>query len=294
MMTNQPWQWCEVFLRSRAISLIYSLAWSLPDYGSLSRRRRHISFCGDIDIVGFQKPQSYYRTVLWDNSPLEMAVHRPPGLVGEKVSRWGWPDEVQSWSWPGHEGEAMAVRVFAKCADEQVSLKLNGKEVSGSPATVSRQTEFIASFTVPYEAGTLSASCVGEVVDSPNATRTFTTAKAAAKLVVTADRTSISAYRGDLAYVTVSVVDAVGTPVPEARIHVSFEVSGDGELAAVGSGDPTDVSSFHVPERTTWQGRAVAILRPTTTTAGTIKLTATAEGLASSSITVMTTTTPQY
>ena len=25
----------------------------------------HISFCGDIDIVGKQKAQSFYRTVLW-------------------------------------------------------------------------------------------------------------------------------------------------------------------------------------------------------------------------------------
>ena len=64
METNQPWQW-------------------------------HVSFCGDIDLVGFQKPQSYYRTVLWDKSALEMAVHRPPGTVGERVSRWGWPDEVR-------------------------------------------------------------------------------------------------------------------------------------------------------------------------------------------------------
>jgi hypothetical protein len=32
---------------------------------------------GDIDIVGKQKAQSYYRTVLWNVSTIEMAVVRP-------------------------------------------------------------------------------------------------------------------------------------------------------------------------------------------------------------------------
>lgn len=56
----------------------------------------------------------------------------------------------------------------------------------------------------------------------------------------------------------------------------------------MGSGDPADVSSFHVPKRTSWQGKAVAILRPTTTTAGSIQLTASAKGLTSGSVTVTT------
>ena len=65
-------------------------------------------------------------------------------------------------------------------------------------------------------------------------------------------------------------------------------VTGDGELTAVGTGDPTDVSSFHQGKRTTWHGVAVAIVRPTTTTAGSMKLTASAKGLKSASATVTT------
>ena len=75
-----------------------------------------------------------------------------------------------------------------------------------------------------YAAGKLTASCPGG--GGVKATRTFVSAKAPAKLLVTADRSSILAYRGDLSYVTVTVVDADETPVPEARVEVSFAVTG--------------------------------------------------------------------
>jgi hypothetical protein len=83
--------------------------------------------------------------------------------------------------------------------------------------------------------------------------------------------------RSDLAYVTVNVVDSTGTRNPNARERLKFEVTGVGELQAVGTGDPTDVSSFHTGTRVTYQGRAVAILRPavgTPTGAITLKISA--------------------
>jgi hypothetical protein len=35
------------------------------------------AWCGDIDLIGGKKPQSYYRDILWDRSKLEMLVHAP-------------------------------------------------------------------------------------------------------------------------------------------------------------------------------------------------------------------------
>ncbi|HZI32020.1 MAG TPA: glycoside hydrolase family 2 TIM barrel-domain containing protein, partial [Candidatus Binatia bacterium] len=59
------------------------------------------SWCGDLDICGFKKPQSFYRDVIWGRRQIAMFVHSPvpPGLT-ERVSAWGWPDESQSWNWP--------------------------------------------------------------------------------------------------------------------------------------------------------------------------------------------------
>merc|ERR1712178_24667 len=91
----------------------------------------HVSFCGDIDIVGHQKPQSFYRNVLWGVSPLEMLVHRPMASGhSEKLGGWGFPDLLKSWTWPGHEGEALQVVVYSKSqACPNVTVALNGNEI---------------------------------------------------------------------------------------------------------------------------------------------------------------------
>src|SRR5438552_4096265 len=86
------------------------------------------AYCGDIDLAGNKKPQSYYRDVVWKRSPIEMAVHRPlPAGLKEKVSYWGWPDEMQSWTWNGYEGKPMQVRVFSRA--HKVRLLLNNEVI---------------------------------------------------------------------------------------------------------------------------------------------------------------------
>ena len=37
----------------------------------------HVSFCGDLDLVGELKPQARLRRVMWGTSQLELAVQRP-------------------------------------------------------------------------------------------------------------------------------------------------------------------------------------------------------------------------
>ena len=227
---------------------------------------------------------------LWDVSEIEMAVHRPmTSNQHEKISGWGWPDEMQSWTWPGEEGKNLSVRVFARCDSEKVALTLNGKAVANSPADCGYSTEYMATFNVPYAPGTLAANCVGNA----SATKTFITAKKAASIVLSADRASINADRDDLSYVTASIVDEDGTLLPDARVALDVVVSGDGELSAVGTGDPTDVSSFHTGKRTTWHGVAVAIIRPGSlskapTAGGSVTVTASGTGLKSASVTITT------
>ncbi len=240
------------------------------------------AWCGDLDVCGFKKPQSYYRDVIWGRSQIEMAVHTPlPEGVGESVSSWGWPTESRRWNWQGQEGKPMDITVYSSC--DYVRLELNGKPIGEKP--VSAETKLTVHFKVPYQPGELRA--IGLVDGKPVANTIIRTTGAPAAICLVPDRTQIRADRNDLSYVTVEIVDAQGNRVPDSFVPVRFTVNGAGELAATGSAAPDDASSFHIPERKTYQGRCLVILRPLGD-AGQITLSAEADGLEPSTTVIET------
>ncbi|HUL76846.1 MAG TPA: glycoside hydrolase family 2 TIM barrel-domain containing protein [Vicinamibacteria bacterium] len=239
----------------------------------------HIAGSGDIDVLGDRKPQSYYREALWRPGVLQVAVHRPiPEGKKEKVMLWGWPLVESHWTWPGQEGRPLQVAVYSSC--ERVALTLNGKPV-GEKATTWAERRRNA-FEVPYAPGTLEAVCAGP--GDPRAKVALTTAGPAARLRLTADRGDIHASRDDLSYVRVEVVDARGTVVPGARPEIRARVTGPGELAALASADPNDLTGYRGPARRPYQGVAQAIVRPTG--AGTLELVAEVDGLPPARLTI--------
>jgi beta-galactosidase len=238
------------------------------------------AYCGDIDICGFKKPQSYFRDVVWKISNLEMAVHKPvpPGMK-TAVSRWGWPDEYQSWNWQGHEGEILVVAVYSNY--QEVRLEVNGKIIGTQK--VSDENKRTARFKVPYEAGELRV--IGYNDGAEAEVKSLKTVGKPANLRLTADRASIRANRNDLAYITVEITDESGAWVPDANFQVNFEVSGVGELVAVENGKPDGVKSFQVPFVDSFNGRCLAILR-STEGKGEIRLKAFSDGLETTEITI--------
>lgn len=237
----------------------------------------HNAWCGDLDICGFKKPQSYYRDVVWRESPIEMAVHTPvPEGLNEVLSWWAWPDEQQSWNWEGHEGEPLEVSVYTRC--DAVRLELNGQVIGEQP--VSEDTKLTAKFQVPYAAGELCALGIydGEVITKTK----LTTSGSPKRIKLTPDRTTVSTDRNDLCYVSVEVVDAKGQWVPDAAIPVQFLVEGVGELAGQASGAPNKPASFRAAECLTYQGRCLVVLRPMGG-AGEISLSAKSPGVRTAS-----------
>ena len=240
------------------------------------------SYCGDIDLIGNKKPQSWYRDVVWNRSKIEMAVERPvPAGYKEHVSLWGWRDELRSWTWPGLEETPLKVRVDTR-ADE-VRLYVNGK--SAGSAQITEKDQLTATFDVPYAPGELKAVALAHGQEI--GTISFATAGTPARLVLTPDRRSIHATRDDLAYVMVSLVDAQGRAVPDASLPVHFTVSGAGELAAVGNASPKDTASFRQPHRRLFHGAGLAVLRPSGKS-GEITLRAEAPGIEGASVVVKT------
>ena len=252
----------------------------------------HISFCGDFDIVGMAKPQSVYRRVLWGVQAMGILVHGPtahpetPAPWVPDAFNWNWPLEIDSWTWPHAVGELVGVRVFARGC-ESARLTLDGTALATAPF----HANLTAMFTVPYAPGKLEVLCINGTAVIPGIAAQLVSAGAPSTLTLTADRAAIHHDANDLCYVTVAVVDAHGVRVHDST-PITFTVSGPGVLVAVGSGDPSDAGSFTANTRTTWHGRALAILQPSGLAPGTITLTATSASLKPATIEITTSQAP--
>jgi beta-galactosidase len=235
----------------------------------------HTANCGDLDICGFKRPQSFYRDVLWERgAPLFIAVHAPvPRGQSPTVSYWGWPDVRPSWTWPGNEEQALQVDVYSAC--ETVELFLNGESLGAKPS--GRAERFVAGFEVPYRPGTLQATgCTGGV---KVATCELTTAGDPARIRLAPDRERIRSDPDDLSFVTVEVVDAAGLVHPAADHAVTFAAEGAGMIAAVGNADPQSTEPYVGDTRRAYRGRCLVVLR-SRGERGELRLRADAAGLA--------------
>ena len=247
------------------------------------------NFSGDIDLCGNKKPQSLYRDILWNISPITMNVHAPiPTGRTEDLSYWGWPDEVPSWNWNADSIRAITgqnelqVRVFSRYPT--IRLMLNGRIVGEQQG--GEATKYITTFKVPYEPGTLRA--IGIVDGIEQVQTTLATTGRPASIRLTADRTAIRADRSDLSYIKAELLDAQGNVVPDADVTLRLHADGMASIAGCGNACPTDMHSFNNPKACkTWRGRALAILRPQVNPQpGTVTLTAEAAGLPKATITI--------
>jgi len=242
------------------------------------------AWCGDIDICGNKKPQSLLRDILWNESKITMAVHKPvPEGYYESVGYWGWADEYPEWNWKGFENKPLDVRVFTRYPS--VRLYLNGKLLEEKKISTEGKAKYTASFSVPYIPGEIKAAGVesGTVKDSV----IIRTAGAPVKIRLTPDRATIGNSRNCLSYVQIELIDKDGLIVPDTDCKVSLSASGQGEIAAAGNASPTDMESFRSLTPKTFHGKALAIVRPTGKT-GTILLKVTAEGLPDTSVEIKT------
>ena len=241
----------------------------------------HAAVCGDLDLTGYRKPQSYYRDILWNGGDRVYATVRLPEPEGKKIIAVGWATypTLPTWSWAGQEGKELQVEVYSGA--EKVRLFLNGKLIGEKPT--GREQEFKATFSVPYMPGTLKA--VGMRGDRAVAESVLTTADSAAGLRVTADRTVVQADGQDLSFLVVEAVDAAGQPQPHAEQEVQFSISGPGVLAAVGNGDGQDDAAYQSDRRKLFQGRALVVVRASGQS-GRITVTARTPGLREGSVTI--------
>jgi beta-galactosidase len=241
------------------------------------------AFCGDIDICGLKRPQSYYRDVLWTDLKTVSLFVQPPvpsfpvNPKKEKWSKWEWHDVVASWNWRGYEGKILKVEAYSSC--QSAELFLNGRSYGRKPTN--RQNKWIAMWDVKYEPGILEIK--GYENKKVAASSELRTSGEPSRIMLKADRTDLKADGQDLCYVSVELTDKDGILNPVAGNMVKFSINGPGKIISVGSSDPMGTESFKDPYRKAYHGRCLVIIRSGTHT-GEIKLKAVSDGIENTEI----------
>jgi beta-galactosidase len=219
------------------------------------------SYCGIIDMAGFKKDRFYLYQSRW----------RPELPMAHLLPHWTWPERV---------GQVTPVHVFT--SGDSAELFLNGvslgRKTKGAFEYRLRWDEVI------YAPGTLEV--VAYKHGKEWARDTVRTANAAAALELTPDRREIAGDGRDLAFVTVRVTDAAGLTAPRADNQLYFQIEGPGEFVAADNGDPTSFEPFAAPMRKAFSGLCLVVIRAKPGQSGSIRLTATSEGLKAGTVTV--------
>lgn len=237
----------------------------------------HLAYCGEIDALGFKRPTAYYRDVLWNTgqNKLSMFVKSPfPTFTSEQPSTnylyWVQEDLHPSWQWPGYEQQPLEVTVFSRYP--KVALMLNGKIIGTKKVSV--ETEYMTTFTVPYQAGELSV--IGYIGDKAQETRSLYSTSSPSRIELSANVDKIDADGQSLVFITAKLFDQNNRPIYHRAddLRLNFNVTGPGQLIGIGNADPMSVESFQSNTRTTFNGRLIAVVRGDRNTEGAISITA--------------------
>lgn len=258
------------------------------------------SYFGIIDTAGFPKDTYYLYQSLWNDDV--RTLHILPAWNEDVVAKDGngnVPVVVYT--------DAAKVELFFTPSGADKAQSLGEKEFTtkttasgysyqiyeGNDKNSTAHKNLYLTWNVPYEDGTITAKAWdadGNEIDLEKADgrTSVTTTGDEAKLDATADRTEIAADGEDLSYITVDITDMDGNTVPDAANNVKFKVEGEGKLVGVDNGRQDDHQSYQDNNRNAFSGKVLAIVQ-STKTAGEIKVTASADGLESSTVTISTT-----
>ena len=214
------------------------------------------SYFGIIDLAGFPKDAFWFYQSEWTDKPV---LHLFP--------HWNW-----------NPGQTVDVWAYTNC--DEVELFLNGVSL-GKKEKGDEDLNLV--WSVQHEAGTLTA--VGYSDGSETMRSEVRTAGEPAAIVLSADRSEISADGHDLSFITVTVVDKDNVPVPHADNLVEFSVEGPGFIAGVDNGSQTSMEPFKADYRKAFNGKCLVVLQ-SGEEKGVITLNASSAGLAGAACTV--------
>lgn len=238
----------------------------------------HSSLFGIIDLAGIPKDRYYLYRSHWN--PNEPTLHILP-----------------HWTWPGREGETTPVFVYTNYPEAELfingvsqgrrkkdfSVEIDSSYTDQARKNFERQKRYrLMWMDTKYEPGTVKVVAY-DANGNAVAENEIHTAGKPYRIVLTPDRSSLSADNEDMAFVNVKVVDKNGNLCPDASNKISFKVKGAGVHHALANGDPSSLESFQGEKMSAFHGQLTTIVK-TVDKPGEITLTASSPGLKSAQI----------
>lgn len=215
------------------------------------------SYFGICDLAGLPKDRYYLYRSHWrkDDATLHVLPH---------------------WTFPGREGETTPVYCYTSwpSAELFVNGKSQGRIVKNPTTRLDRYR--LRWNNVKYEPGEIKVVAY-DYDGTPKGEKIIRTAGAPARIMLKADRNSISSKGEDLSFVTVSIVDKDGNPCPTATNNMKFNVSGAAKFRAACNGDATSLVAFNSTEMPLFSGELVVVVEALRR--GNATLTVSADGL---------------
>ena len=216
--------------------------------------------CGDFDITGYRRPQSYYREcIIGHRKTPYLAVYNMEHDAKKAIKTpWSWPDVVSSWSWKGHEGEKALVEVYG--IGDEAELIVNGKSVGRKAVrkvTEGRSLAGVTVFETIYQPGYIEA-VLYTAGEKTGVYRIDTASDELELRICEEERTDC----GDIRFFEVSLTDRNGILRTDCDRKLTVSVEGEGVLQGFGSALMTSTEKFTLGEYTSFYGRAQLAVRP--------------------------------
>lgn len=223
--------------------------WDKSEFGFGKPYPWLLAEAGVLDILGDDTAEAGLTAAVFEKRKVPYIGVRPLNHPGETaaVSTWRGTNAIPSWSWRGCEGNTAVVEVYA--AAEEAELLLNGTSLGRKPVE-----GYLASFTVPYAPGELTAVTYENGMEVGRST--LQSAEGDLTLRITPEG---ELKAGRPAYVRVDLTGQNGVVESNADQELSIEVSG-ARLLAFGSACPKTERSYLDGTFPSHYGRAMAVL----------------------------------
>lgn len=237
----------------------------------------HLNGGGALDINGNPTGEALLAKAIFQKDGKPYIGVRPLHKEHLVKGMWRGTNSIPSWSWQGCEGMTATVEVFTSAPS--VKLYLNDKLMGEKEVT-----DYVATFEVPYEAGTLKA-----VTNAGEQVLTSATGKVGISIeaepsceMVNGQWTMVNNHKaGELIFLDINLTGENGEVESKADRELTVDVEG-ADLLGYGSQTLITTNTFQSGTYPTAYGRSMAVIRAKQ--AGEVTISVSGEGVESKTI----------